>query len=514
MENQKAIIYLRVSDRKQIENTSLDTQQNYCVRLCGSEKMTIVEVNREEGISAKASNTKRIVELLDFCKKNRRKFNVLVVYKTDRFARSQAHHWWLREKLLAMGILLRSATEKLGESPADKFFEGILAARNEYDNEIRQERAIDGMSARIMEGLWPWQPTVGYYLPKKEGVRLCTSELDEMCCKDILDVFKLFDANNYNHVEIAKIMNQRKVVNYRGVRVRFYDQMIHRILKNPFYIGLCFNPFDKKIYPGKHEPLVDIELWKRVQTKIAQKLTKGRRPKTYNPSFPLRNFLWDNCGACYTGAITTGGNGTHYPYYFCPICRAPSYEADFVHRAFCNYMKKMAPKPYAIKLFIYIVRETFENEQVAYKMQQQKLQQGLERLAQRKDRLLEGYLDGLIDKSSYEIQKLKLEQDMTLAIKPEIQHPGMNVERVTKDAEAFLLTLSDTWEVSELAERRQIISSIFPKGLDFDGEKCRTRGSPLVLELISQGYGSKLHTCEPGADRTHDTELKRLLLYH
>lgn len=113
-------LYLRFSDTKQIGNTSFETQEQVCRNSCLADEYEVVDIVKNEAVSASKNNTERIIDLLDYCKKNHSKFDILMVYKLDRFARGQEHHHWLRGQLLKLGIILRSATERIDESPSGK----------------------------------------------------------------------------------------------------------------------------------------------------------------------------------------------------------------------------------------------------------------------------------------------------------------------------------------------------------------------------------------------------------
>ncbi len=180
--NKRAILYLRFSDPKQMGNTSIETQTQVCKNSCLAEGFEVVETIKNEAVSANKTNTQRIIDLLDFCKERKGKFEVLMVFKLDRFARGQEQHHWLRGQLLKMGIILRSATERIDESPSGKLVEGVLAAVNEYDNEIKKERVKLAMWARVEQGLWPWGPPIGYKPEQRPaGVKLLPHILDYNC---------------------------------------------------------------------------------------------------------------------------------------------------------------------------------------------------------------------------------------------------------------------------------------------------------------------------------------------
>lgn len=164
---------------RQIDNTSLSTQESICRNYCEREKLDIFDIQKREAVSAKSDNYERIIDLLRYCKKHKGKFEILLVYKLDRFARDTLQHLTLREELGKLNIVLRSATETIDETPAGKLFEGMVANFNQYDNEIRKERVTNGMYRRVEEGLWPWQIPLGYKSNKIEGNRLAPAIWDQ-----------------------------------------------------------------------------------------------------------------------------------------------------------------------------------------------------------------------------------------------------------------------------------------------------------------------------------------------
>src|ERR1700755_2292236 len=55
----------------------------------------------------------------------------------DRFSRDTLDHHVVKRHLGSLGVLLRSATQPLGESPAEALMEGLLSQFAQFDNAIR-----------------------------------------------------------------------------------------------------------------------------------------------------------------------------------------------------------------------------------------------------------------------------------------------------------------------------------------------------------------------------------------
>lgn len=52
----KGIIYIRVSSNEQVKGTSLETQQEACLKYCTEKGIQVLETFREEGESAKTDD--------------------------------------------------------------------------------------------------------------------------------------------------------------------------------------------------------------------------------------------------------------------------------------------------------------------------------------------------------------------------------------------------------------------------------------------------------------------------
>lgn len=520
LRGKRAVKYLRISDDSQVGNTSIETQDQVTQAYCDQVGMRVVHTIRLEGVSASQDNEKRVEDLINYCQQHKGEFDALVVYKLSRFARSVRQHQHIRYKLMKLGILLRSATETVDESPIGQLTENQLASFAQFDNEVRRENCIRGMSRRIQQGLWPWTPCLGYFLPKVEGIRLSVAQWDQSCYEEVKNMFDLYASGNFSMVQLANWMTRKKIRNYRGSIVKFNDQYVRYLLTDKFYIGLLANPFeDGKLYPGQHKRLIDKETWEAVQSVI---IHRGQRPnrriKLDNPLFPLRDFIFHTCGDKYTAANCRSRNGSLHPYYFCKSRDSKSYRIGDVHEAFATYLDQLTPESESVKLFFNEVLDILEQRLESYGSERDEADRQLDLIKSKAERLITAYLDGVIEQTEFARQKLMIDNQKTeLSTQIEQSDNGsldFDLKDVMYQAEEFILSFATRWKNGTPAEKRLVTGSIFPQGLVFDGISHRTKGSPLVLQSILAGYGSNFQRCEPGADRTHDAQLKRLSLYH
>jgi predicted site-specific integrase-resolvase len=141
----KAVIYVRVSDARQADNTSLDAQEQYCRQWCARNGVQVVKMFIEAGASAKSANRPEFQRMFAWLEINHPGISHLVCDKWDRFSRSMDDAVSYRMKLKVMRIELVAATQAVTDDPAGRLMQNILQSFGQFDNEQRAERSLRGM---------------------------------------------------------------------------------------------------------------------------------------------------------------------------------------------------------------------------------------------------------------------------------------------------------------------------------------------------------------------------------
>lgn len=470
----KVVIYLRTSSDRQIDNTSIPTQESICRGYCEREGLEIYDIQKREAVSAKSENYERIIDLIQYCKKHNGKFEILLVYKLDRFARDTLQHLTLREELRKLNIVLRSTTETIDETPAGKLFEGMVANFNQYDNEIRKERVTNGMYRRVEEGLWPWQLPLGYCRNRVNGVRLTAAVFDPACYQDVIDIFKLYSLGVYTFSSLADFMNKRIVKNYKGKKIHFMKQEIKRILNYSFYIGLL-KPKRGKLTPGKHKALISMELWNK-----CQEIQLGKSNHSINkrliehPDFPLRRFT--SCGVCHhplTAGWSKSHTGKHYAYYYCVNKGCKKYAKMLtmsdLHEEFISYLCKTKPKEKYLPLFKEVFIDRYNRRQKDFKSDYLKQVNELDRLKKEKLTIAEKGAKGIIPDltltellANYEKKILTLQQSIS-----KINNKELDIETFLDEGLNAIRTIDKEWSDALPEKKPRLERLVFPEGVNY-----------------------------------------------
>lgn len=391
-----------------------------------------------------------------------------------------------------MGIVLRSATERIDETPSGRLVEGVLAAVNQYDNEVRIERVKIGLWRRVEEGLWPWQAPAGYYRPKKAGVRLTKSLPDPNCDWAFRDIFNLYSTGTYTYGQLATLMSKKKIKNWQGKRIKYSKQLIDKTLKNPFYVGLLPHR-DGRLIKGQHDPIVEMSVWQKCQLVRDGKSNHAVNKRLYNhPDFPLRRFVL--CGKCdkhLTSCWSKGQAGGKYAYYYCVNKKCERYgkmiPKNTLHDSFCDYMKTVKPTDDFINFFKSVFVERYEERKKDIKGEYLRKIEEVQQLEKEQEWLVEKGKKGIISDALLQKQLEDTDQKITLAKMSleETYSEELEVDSLLNHATAFIRTCDLVWYDAVFEAKQKYQKLVFPSGVSFDGTLFSNSEIGLPFELIA-----------------------------
>jgi len=144
----RAALYMRVSTRNHAQTT--ETQaialRDYAARCCFE-----IEEYRDEGISGNKDSRPALDELMKDART--RKFDVVIVVRFDRFARSVSHLLRALEEFSHLGIDFVSLSESVDTStPMGKMIFTVLGAVAELERNLIKERVQMGISRARRQG--------------------------------------------------------------------------------------------------------------------------------------------------------------------------------------------------------------------------------------------------------------------------------------------------------------------------------------------------------------------------
>ena len=348
----KVIIYVRVSTQEQArEGHSIPEQLERLKKYCEAMDWTIVETFIDPGYSGGSLDRPALKDMIKYIKAE--KIDKVVVYKLDRLSRSQKDTLYLIEDVfLNNNTDFVSMNENFDTStPFGRAMIGILAVFAQLEREQIKERMTMGREARAKQGYFSGSSEfspIGYAYTNGE---LIPNEYEKML---VNEVFKMF-VNGTPLKTIAKCLNAKGYIHRHG---EWNNYTIARLLKNRHYIGEV--RFADQWYPGRHEPIVDIEIFEKAQ--VLLKYREDNRKSDNKHTTYLGGFIWcKNCGARYHPQFWYGygsGGSEKKRVYTCysrskkmkkmivdPNCKNKNYKAEELEKIVFDEIRKLSMDP-------------------------------------------------------------------------------------------------------------------------------------------------------------------------
>jgi site-specific DNA recombinase len=310
-ETKRCAIYTRKSHEKGLDQdfNSLDAQRETCARYIQTQPgWTVLDETYEDG-GFTGKNTDRPAFQRLLADVDAGKVDVIVVYKLDRFSRSLLDFLKLQEELDRRGCGVVSVTQNFNTADAmGRLILNVLMSFAQFEREMTAERIRDKVSAARRRGKWTGGPVpFGFDVKDK---KLVPNETEAATVRRMFELF----LEHHQMPVVARVLNQEaRLPRVDGGEARWTKASVRRLLRNPLYAGLC--RAGDELVQGEHEPLVDVEVYRRAQDLLDGRVREHQEPGR-NDDYVLQGLLRCACGAALT-PMGTRKNGREYRYYRC-----------------------------------------------------------------------------------------------------------------------------------------------------------------------------------------------------
>ena len=321
-----AVIYARYSSDSQREE-SIEGQLRECHEYAVKKGITIVQEYIDRALSASKDTEKR----LDFQRMIRdsakRQFEIVLVWKLDRFARDRYDSAHYKNILKKNGVKVLSATEPISEGPEGIILEAMLEGMAEYYSAELSQKIHRGQKENALKcvnngGAIP----LGYKLGNDQKL-----EIDPVAAPIVQEIFR-------RYAEGETIREIRDDLNARGIKTscgaKFTYPSFATILSNRKYIGE-YHYGDVTIENGV-PAIVEPDIFNRVQARREQNKQAPSKSKADETYLLTTKLFCGKCSAMMAGESGTGCTGTVYRYYKCHNakkkngCRKKAVKKDWI----------------------------------------------------------------------------------------------------------------------------------------------------------------------------------------
>lgn len=455
----KAVIYARYSSDNQREE-SIEGQLRECTAYCKKNDITILRTYIDRAMSAKTDHRPDFQRMIKDSAKGL--FDVIIVWKLDRFARNRYDSAHYKALLRKYGVKVLSATENISEGPEGIILESMLEGMAEYYSAELSEKVIRGHTENALKCKYNGgTPTFGFIIDKEKCY-----QIDPHTAPVVLESFTRY-ADGATMKEVMQYLVESGFTTVRGRKIDL--NFIARLLKNRKYIGEY--SYRHIVTPGGIPAIVPQDLFDRVQQRLEANRKAPARHKAEDDYLLTTKLFCGTCGAMMVGESgTSASKGRKYHYYRCVNTKK--------HKT-CNAKHKSVRKiPLENAVVSAVMAKVMNDDFVEYIADRVLEIQGMEsselpalrqQLAETErgiENMLNAIQMGIINQSTKqrldELEERKKEIELRI-IQEEIKKPMLSREDVT-----FWICRFRKLDVSRLEERRRLIDSFVNSVTIFD----------------------------------------------
>lgn len=300
-----AVIYARYSSDNQREE-SIDGQIRECKEYAARKGLTIIECYIDRARSARTDDRPEFQRMIRDSAKGQ--FEVVLVWKLDRFSRDRFDSALYKHKLKQNGVKVLSACENISEGSEGILLESMLEGFAEYFSADLAEKVMRGMKENALTCRHNGGVPAFVFAVDKE----LHYHADPDTAPIVLDIFERYD-QGVSMKEIAEELNRRGLRSARGSS--FNVARIAQILSNRKYIGEY--RFGDTVVPDGIPALVPKDLFDRVQARKGKNQHAPARTKATESYLLTTKLSCGKCGAFMVGESGTSSTGAIYRYYRC-----------------------------------------------------------------------------------------------------------------------------------------------------------------------------------------------------
>lgn len=435
-------IYCRVSTEEQSENGySIDEQERLLEEWCKKMGYVIYKCYSDRGISGKnIKDRPALKELLSDAKAG--KFDMVISWKINRLSRKLEDVLKIVNLLEKNNITFKSYSEPFEtDTPAGRMQFQMMALIGEFERGTIAQNVKMGMIAKAKSGNWCGGRVLGYDLvpnnsPEEEKKGKNKLKINEKEAEIVRFIF-----NEYSKGKGYKaITNQINKLGYKTKKGNdFSVGSIRDILTNPVYIGEIrynvrqnwsekrrrnINPNPIRV-KGKHEAIIDRELWDKVQLILESK--KGKPSRIYDGEYPLTGILrCPKCGAGMVISRTTNtladGTKKRIAYYCCgnwknkgtSVCNSNTIRVDKANEYVFKKIEELVSNEAVIKAVVKNINKERKDKVKPAKRLLGDIDKELEKLDKRKRKIFEAYEDDILTKAEFQIRKDELNEKIRI----------------------------------------------------------------------------------------------------
>lgn len=345
----RAVIYVRVSSKRQTDTdadldpdgNSIDTQRKITREKARALGAVVVDEYVEPAKSGQTLDKRPVFRDMMRRITEDRDVDVVIIYLRSRAFRNYVDAGNTEVALGKLGVKLESAKEEFGDGPMAEAMKAVTDVFNWLQVKMSGQDIKVKMANKARNGGTIGRAPLGYLNTtiQLDGHKVNTVAVDPERSKYVLMAFELWATGQYPNV--AALQHELTKAGLRMPRTGkpISEQTLYNLLRDRYYLG--YIEYEGIEYPGRHEPLIDAELFDQVTRVLDAHGGSGTRQRSHNHY--LKALLW--CARCRKRLIVQRARsrrGGEYYYWFCRgrqdgVCDLPYIPVEVLEDAVVAY---------------------------------------------------------------------------------------------------------------------------------------------------------------------------------
>ena len=448
MENLKAVIYARYSSNSQREE-SIEGQIRDCTAYAERNGYMVIGAYADRAISGTTDDRPEFQKMIKDSK--RKQFDLVIVWKLDRFARNRYVSAKYKAQLRQNGVRVISANETISDGAAGILTESILEGMAEWYSENLKENVIRGLSVNAEKCKWNGGTLpIGYVVDEEQHL-----QPNRLTAPFVVEAFKMYD-EGHTLTQIRDHLNGKGLTNTKG-RPLTYGSIQH-MLSNRRYIGEY--AYRDTIVPNGIPAIVALDLFERVQEKLVKNKKAPARAKADEAYLLTTKLFCGHCGTAMNGESGKSRNGTVHRYYKCHAvkkklndCKKKSVRKEWVEDLVVNATMEMLQDDDTIEAIVSMLMRLQDEENTDLPMYEKQLKQTETAI----DNIVTAVMNGMASKALQ--AKLTQLEDAKEELLVRIAEEKLEKPKISAEFMTFWLHRFRKLDVTKEAHRQMLIDT-------------------------------------------------------
>ncbi len=301
----RCAVYTRKSTEDGLEQefNSLDAQYEACAAYALSQRhegwVLVTDRYDDGGFSGGNMERPGLKRLL--CDVEAGRIDIILLYKIDRLTRSLSDFSRIVDVLDKAEASFVSITQSFNTTTSmGRLTLNMLLSFAQFEREVTGERIRDKIAASKRKGIWMGGPVPLGYEVKDRKLLVMSKEAEQvrhimrryLALGSVPALVEELESEGYR----TKVQRRTSGPHKGGCLYR--RGTLYNLLSNRIYRGMIVHKGDA--YPGEHEPIVDEDLFERVQAKLADNASGSSRRRRHRQPSLLTGKLFDGEGRAMT----------------------------------------------------------------------------------------------------------------------------------------------------------------------------------------------------------------------